>query len=100
MSQAEVEIEALWTAVFGQPPAIHAPAEMLIGILVRCLAPAPPYTGFADAATTAVQTIEAEADRPLGGGNTGPRTDAHAADVTTEDQALAVINQCFKSRTR
>ena len=40
---AEQELEALWSAVFGEPPFIRAEPEMLAEVLVRALPQAPPY---------------------------------------------------------
>jgi len=44
MDEALSAIWTLWTAAFGEPPAIQASAEMLSEVLVRCLPTAPPYT--------------------------------------------------------
>ncbi len=43
MTQARLELEALWTAAFGGPPPVEASAALLSEILVRCLPLAPPY---------------------------------------------------------
>jgi hypothetical protein len=43
MSGVDQDIEALWTAVFGEPPPVTATAEVMLDILVRHLPPAPPY---------------------------------------------------------
>ncbi len=43
MPSRQEEVEALWRAVFGQPPSIAAPAEMLLQILIECLPPTPPF---------------------------------------------------------
>lgn len=37
------ELNQLWCAVFGQPPAIKAGPEVLADVLVKCLPPAPAY---------------------------------------------------------
>jgi hypothetical protein len=43
MSDVDQDIEALWTAVFGEPPPVTATAEVMLDILVRHLPAAPPY---------------------------------------------------------
>ena len=40
---AEQELEALWSAVFGEPPFIRAEADMLTQVMVDALPLAPPY---------------------------------------------------------
>ena len=50
MSQTHAEIEALWIAIYGEPPPITAPTEMLIDILVRCLPCPDPFTNAGPAA--------------------------------------------------
>ncbi|HEY1752110.1 MAG TPA: hypothetical protein VGG29_12680 [Caulobacteraceae bacterium] len=42
-SNAKLELEALWAAVFHEPPAIDADADLLARMIVRCLPPSPPY---------------------------------------------------------
>jgi hypothetical protein len=43
MASAKTELESLWTALFGGPPAINAEPEMLATILVAHAPPPPPY---------------------------------------------------------
>ncbi|MBV9995250.1 MAG: hypothetical protein JO127_08550 [Caulobacteraceae bacterium] len=43
MSRSEAEIEALWVAVFGEPPPVKADPGLLIDVLLRCSPPLPPY---------------------------------------------------------
>jgi hypothetical protein len=50
LSSAKQELEALWRAVFGEPPSINADPAMLSEILVRHLPRAPPYIDGEDAA--------------------------------------------------
>jgi len=52
LSSAKQELEALWRAVFGEPPSIEADASMLSEILVRHLPPAPPYIDGKEAPTS------------------------------------------------
>lgn len=37
------ELNQLWRAVFGQPPAIRARPDVLADVLIKCLPPAPAY---------------------------------------------------------
>jgi hypothetical protein len=43
MSQAKRELEALWQAVFHEPPVIDADPHLLAELIVRCSQPPPPY---------------------------------------------------------
>jgi hypothetical protein len=43
MTQARLELEALWTAAFGGPPPVAASPALLSRIIVECLPLAPPY---------------------------------------------------------
>jgi hypothetical protein len=43
MPDAKEELQALWTAVFGQPPAVDADPELLAYLIVRCSPPPPVY---------------------------------------------------------
>ena len=47
---AEQELEALWGAIFGEPPFIRAEPEVLAQVMVDALPQAPPYV-LNDAAT-------------------------------------------------
>ncbi|WP_174301804.1 hypothetical protein [Caulobacter sp. S45] len=40
---ASEELQALWTAVYGEPPFIRAETGVLVRVLVDALPPAPPY---------------------------------------------------------
>ncbi|HEY2709508.1 MAG TPA: hypothetical protein VGI95_15775 [Caulobacteraceae bacterium] len=40
---AKEELEALWTAVFGQPPVVDAEPDLLAQLIVQCSAPPPLY---------------------------------------------------------
>ena len=44
---AKAEMEELWTAVFGQPPAIDADPGLLAELILRCSEPPPVYETFA-----------------------------------------------------
>ena len=46
MLDAKSEMEALWTAVFGQPPAIDADPGLLAELILRCSGPPPVYETF------------------------------------------------------
>jgi hypothetical protein len=46
MADMEAEIAALWTATFGEPPCVDAPADMMLEILMRC-SPVAPMPGEA-----------------------------------------------------
>jgi len=48
MPRRQHEIEALWAALFGEPPAIAADPQLLMDVLMRCLPPAPPYGAAPD----------------------------------------------------
>ncbi|HVM99429.1 MAG TPA: hypothetical protein VMT68_04360 [Caulobacteraceae bacterium] len=43
MTDAKQELQALWIAVFGEPPVIDAGPELLAHLIVRCSAPPPVY---------------------------------------------------------
>lgn len=43
MLDAKSEMEALWAAVFGQPPAIDADPGLLAELILRCSGPPPVY---------------------------------------------------------
>jgi len=47
MSKAKREMEALWTAVFHEPPAIDAEPRLLAELILRC-SPPPPIYGAAE----------------------------------------------------
>ena len=47
MLDAKSEMEALWAAVFGQPPAIDADPALLAELILRCSGPPPAYETFA-----------------------------------------------------
>jgi hypothetical protein len=47
MLDAKSEMEALWAAVFGQPPAIDADPSLLAQLILRCSGPPPVYDTFA-----------------------------------------------------
>jgi hypothetical protein len=47
MSLADDELEALWRAVFGEPPPISADPGLLAELIVRFLPRAPAYDKFA-----------------------------------------------------
>lgn len=65
MPTSRLQVDVLWAEVFGEPPAINASPEMLIEILVQCLAQAPPYTGFAPAPADGDHKIRATAAAAL-----------------------------------
>jgi hypothetical protein len=46
MLDAKTEMEALWAAVFGQPPAIDADPSLLAQLILRCSGPPPVYDTF------------------------------------------------------
>jgi hypothetical protein len=46
MLNAKAEMEALWTAVFGQPPAIDADPSLLAELILKCSGPPPVYETF------------------------------------------------------
>jgi len=41
--EAEDELAALWSEVFGQPPPLVGAPRLLASVLIRSLPPAPPY---------------------------------------------------------
>ena len=43
MLTAKQELEALWSAVFHEPPVIDAEPTLLAEMIVRCCGPLPPY---------------------------------------------------------
>jgi hypothetical protein len=43
MSRAKQEMEALWTAVFQEPPAVDAEPDLLAELILRCSPPPPIY---------------------------------------------------------
>jgi len=43
MLSAKRELEALWTAVFHEPPAIDAEPALMIEMIIRCSPPPPVY---------------------------------------------------------
>jgi hypothetical protein len=45
MPDAKEELQALWAAVFGQPPAVDADPDLLAYLIVRCSPPPPPAYG-------------------------------------------------------
>lgn len=47
MLDAKAEMEGLWTAVFGQPPAIDADPSLLARLILKCSGPPPVYDTFA-----------------------------------------------------
>jgi hypothetical protein len=47
MLGAKAEMEALWAAVFGQPPAIDADPSLLAQLILKCSGPPPVYDTFA-----------------------------------------------------
>jgi hypothetical protein len=42
MPDAKSEMEALWTALFGEPPAVDAEPALLAQLIIRCSGPPPP----------------------------------------------------------
>ncbi len=46
MLGAKAEMEALWAAVFGQPPAIDADPSLLAQLILKCSGPPPVYDTF------------------------------------------------------
>jgi hypothetical protein len=46
MPDAKSEMEALWNAVFGQPPPIDADPGLLAELILRCSGPLPLYSSF------------------------------------------------------
>jgi hypothetical protein len=47
MPDAKTEMEGLWAAVFGEPPAIDADPGLLAELILRCSGPPPVYDAFA-----------------------------------------------------
>ena len=47
MSSAKQELEALWTAMFHEPPAVDAEPRLLAELILRC-SPPPPIYGAAE----------------------------------------------------
>jgi hypothetical protein len=43
MPDAKAEMESLWSAVFGGPPAIDADPGLLAALILRCSGPPPVY---------------------------------------------------------
>jgi hypothetical protein len=43
MDKAVDEVNALWTAVLGEPPCVDAPPATILAILFRCAPEVPPY---------------------------------------------------------
>ena len=43
MSSAKQELEALWTAMFHEPPAVDAEPRLLAELILRCSPPPPIY---------------------------------------------------------
>jgi len=43
MSRAKRELEALWTAVFHEPPAVDAEPGLLAELILKCSPPPPLY---------------------------------------------------------
>jgi hypothetical protein len=43
MSDAKLELEALWWALFQEPPVIDADPRMLAAVITHCLPAPPPY---------------------------------------------------------
>jgi hypothetical protein len=68
LSSAKQELEALWRAVFGEPPSIEADPSMLSEILVRHLPPAPPYLAGEEAPPDHGADPKDDPDQP------GPKT--------------------------
>ena len=61
MLDAKSEMEALWAAVFGQPPAIDADPSLLAQLILKCSGPPPVYEMFAPP-----RVAPAEPDPPSG----------------------------------
>jgi len=40
---AKSEMEGLWTAIFGEPPAVDAEPQLLAELIIRCSGPPPVY---------------------------------------------------------
>jgi hypothetical protein len=51
MSSAKEEMEALWTAVFHEPPPVDAEPDLLAALILRC-SPPPPIYGPEDIAAS------------------------------------------------
>jgi hypothetical protein len=43
MSRAKRELEALWRAVFNEPPVIDAEPSLMAEMIIRCSGPPAPY---------------------------------------------------------
>ena len=43
MLDAKSEMEGLWSAVFGEPPAVDAEPSLLAQLIIRCSGPPPAY---------------------------------------------------------
>ena len=52
---ATYELQALWNAVFGEPPFVRADAKLMAEVLVGALPPAPPYEPTAANPSAAVR---------------------------------------------
>ena len=62
MLTAKQELEALWSAVFHEPPVIDAEPTLLAEMIVRCCGPLPPYSAAPPPA--AAQAAEQTAASP------------------------------------
>lgn len=46
MPDAKAEMESLWAATFGEPPAVDADPMLLAELILRCSSPPPVYETF------------------------------------------------------
>jgi hypothetical protein len=46
MPDAKAELEGLWAAMFGEPPAVDAEPRLLAELILRCSEPPPAYEDF------------------------------------------------------
>jgi hypothetical protein len=65
MSDVAAEIDALWFAVFGEPPCIRASPDMVLNVLMRCMpvAPTPAEAWVSFLLLIAFPAGEGEADK-------------------------------------
>jgi hypothetical protein len=62
---ADHDLDQLWRAVFGEPPAVEADPGLMCAILISCLPPAPPYVASERPAGDAGAQTPSEAPKSL-----------------------------------